>query len=190
MNTNSGIEISTSFAHHRIGALDEQVEDAFAHAEVAEEQAQRHQREGDREAQHHEEQEQARACVRPKAASVIAWLPVQRCVPRMRGLVTRRCPAASAARISRPASSASFLGRLGGRMICSSSSHVGQALRPLAGLDALDAAHHLDEALQQHQDADDRDQALERPDDRAVGLNMLRSFCASSSCEEVPAGRS
>ena len=46
---------------------------------------------------------------------------------------------------------------------------VMQALRPFAGLDAVDAANHLDDALQHHQAADDRDEPFERPDDRSVG---------------------
>ena len=45
--------------HHRIGALDEQLEDQIAHREVAEEHAERHQREGDGKAEHDEDDEQA-----------------------------------------------------------------------------------------------------------------------------------
>ena len=45
--------------HHRVGALDEQVEDEIAHRPVAEEHAQRHQRERDRKSEHDEDDEQA-----------------------------------------------------------------------------------------------------------------------------------
>ena len=44
--------------HHRVGALDEQIENVVAHREVAEEHAERHQRERDRKTEHDEDDEQ------------------------------------------------------------------------------------------------------------------------------------
>ena len=130
--------------HHVIGIGDEQVENARAHRVVAEEDAHRHEREGDREAQQNDDDEGGELDHPDFGIG-----EHHRDSPHVHFFFDT--PA-----IRR-------FGENGGFHFF----HVMQPLRPHAVANADDAADDLREALQQHQNCRDRDQRLVRIDRRA-----------------------